>query len=86
MSDPLLYMKLDLGQSTVFTHKAEWCSAASTLVVGDLNNRFNKNNAIQLTHAPDNNFIKVSIYDKTTNLINTTRLTYVIQLFLERID
>lgn len=86
MSDPLLYMKLDLGQSSVFIHKAERCEAASSLIVGDLNNRFNKNNAIQLTHAPDNNFIKLSIYDKATNLVNTSRLTYVIQLFLARID
>jgi hypothetical protein len=84
MSDPLLYLKLDLGQSTVFTHKAERCEAPSTLIVGDINNRFNKNTAIQLMHLPDNNFIKVQLFEKTTNLVNVSRMTYVLQIFLER--
>lgn len=85
MSD-LLYLKIDLGQNTVHTHKGDRSECPNTLIVGDLNNKFNKNSAIFLNHVPDNNFIKVSIYDKTTNLINTTRFGYVIQLFLEKID
>jgi hypothetical protein len=86
MSDPLLYLKLNLGQSTVFAHKAERCEAPSTLIVGDINNRFNKNTAIQLTHLPNDNFIKVQLFEKTTNLINVSRMTYVLQIFLERED
>ena len=85
MSD-LLYLKIDLGQNTVLTHKADRSECPNTLIVGDLNNKFNKNNAIFLNSVPDNNFIKVSIYDKTTNLINTTRFVYIIQLFLEKVD
>jgi hypothetical protein len=81
----LLYLKIDLAQNTVLTHKADRSECPSTLIIGDLNNRFNKNNSIFLNHVPDNNYIKVSIYDKTTNLINTSRLGYVIQLFLEKI-
>jgi hypothetical protein len=84
MSDPLLYLKLDLGQSTVFTHKTARCEAPSTLIVGDINNRFTKNTAIALGHLPDNNFIKVQLIEKTTNLVNVSRMTYVLQIFLER--
>lgn len=86
MADPLLYLKLDLGQNTVYTHKQYTTEAQNTLIVGDINNRFNKNNSIYMTRKPDNNIIKVSIYDKETNLINTSRFTYVIQLFLEKLD
>jgi hypothetical protein len=80
-----LYLKIDLGQSTVFTTNAIYTQAPNTNIVGELNKRFDLNNAIFLRSLPTNNVIKVSVYDKTSNLINTGSFEYVIQIFLEKI-
>ena len=85
MADRLLYLKLNLGQNTVYelTNKTE---AKSSSVVGCLHRRYDMNNEIYLKRKPDDNTINVMIYDKATDLINTTRFTYVIQIFLEKIE
>lgn len=80
-----LYLKMDLGQSTVFTTDKNYTQATNSYIVGELNKRFDLNNAIFLRSVPTNNVIKVSIFDKATNLINTNKLEYVIQIFLEKI-
>jgi hypothetical protein len=80
-----LYLKIDLGQSTVFTTNQNYTQAENSYIVGELNKRFDLNNPIFLRCLPTNNVIKVSIFDKTTNLINISKFEYVIQLFLEKI-
>jgi hypothetical protein len=81
-----LYLKIDLGQSTVFTTDKNYTQATNSYIVGELNKRFDLNNAIFLRSVPTNNLIKVSVFDKLTNLINANNFEYVIQLFLEKIE
>lgn len=86
MSSPSLYMKVNLGQNTVFTNlNKDRTESHNTLIVGDINNRYDKSNSISLNSLPSNNVIKVSIYDKDTGLINTNTINYILQLFIEKV-
>jgi hypothetical protein len=84
MSTPALFMKLDLGQNTVYTNvNKDRTECHHTLIVGDINNRYDKSNCIYLNSVPSNNVIKCQIYDKDTGLINTNTMNYILQLFIE---
>lgn len=86
MSSPSLYMKVNLGQNTVFTNlNKDRTESQNTLIVGDINNRFDKSNTLYINSIPSDNVIKVSIYDKDTGLINANTINYILQLFIEKV-
>lgn len=79
-----LFVKIDLGQSSVTTNSANFTGSQSTLSLGKFVNRYDTTNAIEI-QRPTNNRFSVKIMDNLTNALTTEVFDYVIQIFLEPI-